>query len=161
MLLGGGQPQATVDETDVGYGVSVGSNFNKWCGVEIGYQDLGTETYVDIDANSNIFDGEVTTDGYYLAAIGRYPFSEFSSAAWLANIEAIARLGLFMWEQDDDGVTVNLGNQPYSESDDGTDLTYGIGLRAGIWKGLSARVEYDYIDEIKFSNLWFGLSWSF
>jgi opacity protein-like surface antigen len=159
-LGGAPPPRARVDETDTGYGIGLGCNVHKYAAVEIGYQDLGTETYVDIDAASNVFDGEVDTDGYYLTAIGRYPLSELSDNELLGRIEAIGRLGLFMWEQEDDGVAVNT-NFPYSESDDGTDLTYGVGLQGRLWSGLSARIEYDYITEIKFTNLWFGLMWTF
>lgn len=150
--------QNDVDETDTGFAGSVAYRPLRWVSAELCYQDLGQETYIDRSTPGFVFDGKVDTTAYGLSAVGHYPLSELGLGGFWARVEALARLGVLKWEAEDKGVTVGAGS--YSESDDGTDLTYGLGARVVLLDHLSARLEWNAIDDIDFSNWWLGFLWS-
>jgi opacity protein-like surface antigen len=142
-----------VDETDTGFGAFVAYRPIRYASIELGYQDLGEETYTDVSTPPFVFEGDVRTTGLQACVVGHYP-------VW-GPIEALARVGVFLYDSEDSGDTIAGGGGSYSEKDDGTEFTYGVGAQVAAWGPLSVRLEYQRIDGIKFDNYWLSLIWGF
>ncbi|MBK8180788.1 MAG: outer membrane beta-barrel protein, partial [Planctomycetes bacterium] len=141
-----------VDETDTGFGAFVAYRPIRYASIELGYQDLGEETYTDVSTPPFVFEGDVRTTGLQACVVGHYP-------VW-GPVEALARVGVFLYDSEDSGDTIAGGGGSYSEKDDGTEFTYGVGAQVAAWGPLSVRLEYQRIDGIKF-DYWLSLIWGF
>lgn len=108
--------------------------------------------YVDFGSGSDKIGGEkVETDinGVTLSAIGFLP---------LGPVDVFARVGAVNYNAD-----LKVPAFDFKASDDGTDLTYGIGAQFRIWS-LSFRAEYERfevsdIDTVDLATL--GVTWTF
>ena len=114
------------DASATGYKVIAGWRFLDWLAVEGNYVDLGS-------GDDNVLGTRVESDvnGVSLSAVGFVP---------VGPVDLFARVGAVNWNADFDAP--NLG---VSESDDGTDLTYGVGAQFRVWS-LSIRGEYEVFD---------------
>ncbi len=114
------------DASATGFKAIAGWRFIDWLAVEANYVDLGS-------GDDNVQGRRVESDvnGVSLSAVGFVP---------VGPVDLFARVGAVNWNADFDAP--NLG---VSESDDGTDLTYGVGAQFRVWS-LSIRGEYEIFD---------------
>ena len=110
------------DASATGFKAIAGWRFIDWLAVEANYVDLGSGDDNGIETDVN---------GVSLSAVGFVP---------VGPVDLFARVGAVNWNADLDAP--NLG---VSESDDGTDLTYGVGAQFRVWS-LSIRGEYEVFD---------------
>ena len=75
-------------------------------------------------------DIETDIDGLSLSALGFLP---------IGPVDLFARVGAIDWDAELSAPGIGRG------SDDGTDLTYGVGAQFRVW-GLSLRAEYEVFD---------------
>lgn len=130
------------DTDSTGFKIIAGWRFLDWLAVEGNYVDLGSgdDTVVGTKIESDI-------DGLSLSAVGFLP---------VGPVDLFARVGAINW----DAEVSALGE---SVSDDGTDLTYGVGAQFRVWS-LSIRAEYemfdiDAADTVDMISL--GVTWTF
>ena len=143
-----GKTDVDVDMLDFDKGTSfsfgVGYSFNKHVSVEANYIDFG-DMEDDIDP---VF--TLSGDALVVSAIGKIPFSD--------NFSGFARLGFFSWDAE-----VNAAGFGEIASDDGTDLTYGLGLLIDFNENISGLIQYQKFDfetdgeDIDADNLSLGL----
>ncbi|MGD8907892.1 MAG: outer membrane beta-barrel protein [Chromatiales bacterium] len=156
------------DDSRFAWQLRLGYVFTPGWGMEIGYVDLGdvettfTGSALDIDAflssSSDIHPN--TADGFLLSGVYRHPLGR------IPQLEAVVRAGAFIWssEYDLNGATGSL-----RVDENGTDLSFGLGLSLGLDRldslppGMGAHLEwqrFDLDDEwIDMFNL--GISYGF
>ena len=132
------------DASATGFKAIAGWRFLDWLAVEANYVDLGS-------GDDNVLGREVESDvnGVSLSAVGFLP---------VGPVDLFARVGAINWNADLDAP--NLG---VSGSDDGTDLTYGVGAQFRVWS-LSVRGEYerfDISDADTVDMFSIGVTWTF
>ena len=114
------------DASATGFKVIAGWRFLDWLAVEGNYVDLGTG---DDQVQGQRFETDI--DGISLSAVGFLP---------IGPVDLFARVGAIDWSAD-----LSAPGTGFSGSDDGTDLTYGVGAQFRVW-GLSLRAEYEIFD---------------
>ena len=117
----GGQ-NLNFDASATGFKAIAGWRFIDWRAGEANHVKLGSVADNGIETDVN---------GVSLSAVGFVP---------VGPVDLFARVGAVKWNADFDAP--NLG---VSESDDGTDLTYGVGAQFRVWS-LSIRGEYEVFD---------------
>lgn len=110
---------AVLDETDSAYKISLAFNGNQNLGLELAYVDLGEYAA-----------GTLEQSGLAFNLLGYLPVGN--------SLALLGKLGLFDWQVDFLGVNV----------DEGTDLTYGLGLQLDFAPQLAARVEWEEFTDI-------------
>jgi OmpA-OmpF porin, OOP family len=146
-----------LSNTDSGYRLSAGYQFNQYFGLEVGYADFGRVNGngsvvgppppglsscgylcpMSYDVNLNL-----KTHGWTLAFIGSYPFNEeWSISARVGEIDAHSELNI-------DDVPIppyETGEQPYSESFTSTNWrgAYGLSLNWLFAERWAARLSWD------------------
>lgn len=131
------------DASSLGFKVIAGWRFLDWLAVEANYVDLGT-------GDDKVQGVKVESDvsGISASAVGFLP---------IGPVDLFARVGAINWDADLDvsGVSGNF-------SDDGTDLTYGVGAQFRVWS-LSIRGEYEVFDiegaDVDLISV--GVTWTF
>jgi OOP family OmpA-OmpF porin len=132
------------DASDTAYKLIAGWRFLDWFSVEANYLDLGTA-----DDRISGVDIDVDVSGWSLAAVGFLP---------IGPVDLFARLGAVNWDAEISAPGTGLGG-----SDDGTDLTYGVGAQFRVWS-LGIRAEYeifDVADADTVDMLSVGVTWTF
>jgi OOP family OmpA-OmpF porin len=130
------------DASATGYKLIAGWRFLDWLAVEGNYIDFGSGD--DTVAGTKI---ETDADGISLSAVGFLP---------IGPVDLFARVGAVDWNAD-------LSSPGFSsESQDGTDLTYGIGAQFRVWS-LSIRAEYELFDvsDADLDMISVGVTWTF
>ena len=114
------------DAGSTGFKAIAGWRFLDWLSVEANYVDLGS-------GEDRIAGEKVETDvsGASLSMVGFLP---------VGPVDLFARACAIDWSAD-----VTLAGLDLKGSDDGTDLTYGVGAQFRIWS-LSFRAEYELFD---------------
>ena len=132
------------DASSTGYKAIVGWRFLDWLAVEGKYVDLGSGD--DRVAGES---SETGVDGISLSAVGFLP---------IGPVDIFARVGAIDWNAD-----VEAPNLGVRASDDGTDLTYGLGAQFRVWS-LGLRAEYERFDisnADKVDMISLGVTWTF
>jgi len=135
IYLGGSVGQSSVqfddsnlnfDASATGYKVIAGWRFLDWLAVEGNYVDLGS-------GDDRVLGEKVKSDvsGVSLSAVGFLP---------VGPVDLFARVGAINWNADLESPGLGVKG-----SDDGTDLTYGVGAQFRVWS-LSVRGEYERFD---------------
>jgi hypothetical protein len=114
------------DASSTGFKAIAGWRFLDWLSVEGNYVDLGS-------GDDNVAGEKVKSDvnGVSLSAVGFVP---------IGPVDLFARVGAINWNADLEAPGLGIKG-----SDDGTDLTYGIGAQFRVWS-LSIRGEYEIFD---------------
>ncbi len=120
-------PQGGVDDSDTGFKLFGGYRFNENWAVEGFYADFGApeSTTFGIPAST-----EITGIGAQI--VGAFPVSD--------QIELFVNLGFISWEEDFSVLGIVAG------SDDGEDLTYGIGVTFNVSEQVSIRGGWEFYD---------------
>jgi OOP family OmpA-OmpF porin len=114
------------DVNSTGFKAIAGWRFLDWLSVEANYVDLGS-------GDDKVAGTQIKTDvsGLSLSAVGFLP---------VGPVDLFARVGAINWNAD-----VTAPEFDLKTSDDGTDLTYGVGAQFRVWS-LSLRAEYERFD---------------
>jgi hypothetical protein len=130
------------DADSVGFKLIGGWRFLDWLAVEGNYVDFGS-------GDDKVFGERIETqvDGVSLSAVGFLP---------VGPVDLFARAGAINWNGETRSPTLGRG------SDDGTDLTYGVGVQFRVWS-LSLRAEYEIfdIDGADLDMMSLGVTWTF
>jgi OOP family OmpA-OmpF porin len=121
-----------VDGKDTGYKIFGGYQFNQYIGVELAYVDLGQASYSGFSGAAPVTGGTVKTSGLNISAVGTLPLS--------SGFALFGKAGLYVWEAKANDVT---GGVPFSEKQDGTDLSLGIGASYDFTKNFAIRAEWE------------------
>jgi OOP family OmpA-OmpF porin len=130
------------DADATGYKLIAGWRFIDWLAVEANYLDFGS-------GDDTVFGDKIETeaDGISLSAVGFLP---------VGPVDLFARVGAVDWSADISSPGLGSG------SDDGTDLTYGVGAQFRVWS-LSIRAEYEMFDvsDADLDMISLGVTWTF
>lgn len=121
-----------------------GARFSPYFAVEAAYTDLGQ---FDLKGASNTY---VEIDGVEITAVGMLPVSNY--------VTFFGEAGLFAWNLDATLFGSDFG------SDDGTDLTYGAGVKLRLVESLDLQFEYQHYEDISDADvdtLYAGLVYGF
>ena len=152
----------TEDDIRIRWQLYGGYDFAERWGVELGYMDLGkvettfTGTTVDIDAflNSAQDIHPQTAQGWLVSMTHYFPIDY--------GTRIKARIGIYNWEAD---YTLQGGNASKSVSQNGSDISYGIGIELGEWHttGAIGHLKWDHynVEDKDFEVIAFGFSFGF
>ena len=122
----------SVDGKDTGFKVFGGYMFNRHFGVEGAYVNLGEVSYSGDFFGLPVTGGKVEVSGFNVAALGSYPITE--------QFSVFGKIGLFIWEVEASDTT---GGVPFSAKEDGTDISFGVGLGYNFTRNLGVRLEWE------------------
>jgi OmpA-OmpF porin, OOP family len=143
-LLGG---QSSVDisgyENPTSYKLFAGVSFSTYGSLDLAYANLGKFKY------NGASDTYLDMDGFELTAMGSYPLSK--------RVSLFARAGYYKWNMDNvlSGTKFGL---------DGTDFTFGAGMRFGISDDIRLHLEYQKYNDIEgadFDSVYAGFDFGF
>jgi hypothetical protein len=143
----------TIDGKDNAFKLFGGGFFSPSFGAELAYVDLGKVGYRGDFFGTPVADGSVGIWGYNVAALARLPVTE--------RLEVFGKLGVFLWEREDNDVT---GGTPFSSTTRGWDGgSFGVGASWRFTANLAARVEWERfpVDNDDARLLSLGLQYSF
>jgi len=131
------------DASATGFKAIAGWRFLDWLSVEANYVDLGS-------GDDTVQGQKIETDvnGVSLSAVGFLP---------IGPVDLFARVGAINWNAD-------VSSPDFGKfSDDGTDLTYGVGAQFRVWS-LGIRAEYEWFDVSDIDTvdmISVGVTWTF
>lgn len=142
----------SVDGKDSAFKFFGGYMFNRHFGLEAAYVDLGELSYSGNFLGTPVTGGTVELSGVSVSALGAVPIGE--------RFSIFGKIGLFMWDAEARDTT---GGLPFSASDEGTDLAFGVGLGYHFTPHLGVRAEWEMLttDDADSSLLSVGLLWRF
>jgi OOP family OmpA-OmpF porin len=134
------------DDSDTGFRLMGGFIVNPNVALTVSYVDLGQFSFDGFATDGinviNIDNGKIETNGLEFGAL-------FSLKVPNSNFEPYARLALFRWDSDFDftvsSPSLTTPPQTFSESDDGTDIVFGLGANYFIGK-IGFGVSWDRYD---------------
>tara|TARA_R110001583_G_scaffold192127_1_gene358326 strand:- start:342 stop:890 length:549 start_codon:yes stop_codon:yes gene_type:complete len=134
---------ASVDDSDTGFKLFIGSRINENFAVEGFYADLGEAT-----ASAPGITAKLDADSFGVAAVGILPVNE--------KVELFAKIGFQAWDATASATGIG------SESDDGTDLMFGAGVSYKINK-VTIRGEFEQfqLDDADVNMLSAGVAFTF
>lgn len=123
-----------LDDTDTGYSLGLGYDFNKYLAVEAGYMDVG-EASIAYTNGGDSLNGSVEGDGFYFGPKVSLPLTD--------KLAVFGKIGFFTW----DGDVAAVGTGAWAAytgtaSEDGTDLYFGGGVACDITETLAAKAEW-------------------
>jgi len=137
-------------EDDMGYKLFVGYRFWKFFALEGGYVDFGNPDTTFETGLGDLFT-EIELTGWDASAVGNLP---------LGIVDLFAKVGYFWWDAD---IRAALDGEGDSDSESGSDLTYGIGV--AVWLGqIAIRGEVEWFDVADADNVWMysvGVAYTF
>jgi OmpA-OmpF porin, OOP family len=125
----------SVDGKDTAFKIFGGYQFTPNLAAEAAYVDLGETTYSGTFGGAPVTGGKVEISGFNISAVGILPINE--------KFSAFGKIGIFIWEADASDTT---GGAAFSASDDGSDLSFGLGASYAITPTLSLRAEWERFD---------------
>lgn len=132
-----GDNGVNTDDSDTGYKLFVGYQFNPNFAIEAGYVNFGEFT-ANAAAGRDNANLELGIDGFTGALIGKLPIQN--------GFSVFGKLGMVVWDADLSG-SATVSGQSFREkgSEDGTDPFYGIGAEYEI-NQIMIRTEYERYD---------------
>jgi len=142
----------TVDGKDTAWKIFGGYMFNRHFGVEGAYVNLGEASYSGNFFGAPVTGGKIEVSGFNLAALGSYPINE--------QFSVFGKIGLFLWDAEASDTT---GGVPFSAKEDGTDLSFGVGLGYNFTRNLGVRLEWEMVEaaDADATLLSIGIAWRF
>jgi len=138
--LGGIGFSGSCDDTDTGWKLFAGYQFNPNFAVEAGYVDLGKFT-----AAGTISGVPVSTSDeanlWQLVAVGTLPMGN--------NFSVFGKAGVHRWDLD---AKASVPGVSVSISENGTDFTFGLGARYDFTKSLGVRAEWERFQSVGDEN---------
>lgn len=122
----------TVDGRDTGFKIFGGYEFFKYFAVEIALVDLGKASYSGSFYGFPVTGGKVEVWGFNASAVGILPLSP--------DFSLFGKLGVLGWEAKWSDTT---GGTRYSSTENGGDLSIGVGASYNFAKNFSARFEWE------------------
>jgi len=140
---------AGLDDTDTSFAIAAGYRVNENFSIELGYQDFG-----EITASSGAASATIGADAIQFSVLGGVPVSE--------SVGVYAEFGFDLWDADLTYSNIS-GLGSGSESEDGTDLFYGIGAYILLSEAVNLKFEYQMheLDETDIDVLGLGVTFSF
>ncbi|MGQ0524779.1 MAG: outer membrane beta-barrel protein [Betaproteobacteria bacterium] len=128
------------DDKDTAWKIFGGYQFHRNVAVELGYVDLGeasaSGTILGVPASAS-----AEVKALELVAVGILPLT--------TQFSAYGKAGAFRWDVD---TRAAAGAVAVGGGDDGTDFTYGVGLKYDFTRNLAARVEWQRYNNVGESN---------
>lgn len=128
------------DDKDTAWKAFGGYQFHRNVAVELGYVDFGeasaSGTLLGLPATAS-----ADAQAIELVAVGILPFTQ--------QLSAYGKAGAYRWDVD---TRATAGAAAAGGGDDGTDFTYGVGLKYDVTRNLAARVEYQRYNDLGNSN---------
>jgi len=143
----------TKDESDSGFKIYGGFQFNKHLGAEIGYVDGGKATFGGSIPSLGIgpFTGDLSVTAITFAAVGTLPLNE--------SFALFGKIGLASWDAE---ASVSFAGAAGSVDDSGTDAFFGVGARYNLNKNWGLVLEYETYDtDPSVSMTSFGVRYKF
>lgn len=127
------QPGASYDDTDTGYSIGLGYEFNKYVAFEAGYVNPG-----EVTATAGALRATTEADGFYLGPKVSLPITD--------TFSVFGKIGLFAWDAD---MSSNFGP---AASASGTDVYFGAGLAYDLTDALTVKAEWTRYDSVGDKN---------
>ena len=125
----------SVDKSDTGLKFFGGFQVNRNFALEAAYVDLGEARYSGTFGPDPVTDGRVEVSGMNLSGVLSAPVSP--------QLTLFGKAGLFLWEAEARDIT---GGAPFFGSQDGTDLSFGIGASYAFAPNMGVRAEWEFFD---------------
>jgi OOP family OmpA-OmpF porin len=122
----------TVDGSDTGFKIFGGYQFNQNFGVDLAWVDLGKASYSGTFSGLPVTGGTVKTLGLNVSAVGTLPLS--------SGFALFGKVGFFAWDAKANDTT---GGVPFSGSQNGTDVSFGVGASYDFTKNIGIRAEWE------------------
>jgi len=136
------------DLNDIGWSLFAGLKVNDYFGFETGYSNLGDiEIITDFTTPIVLTDKDaVSMDGFNITGFVDFPVTD--------KIDVIGKAGVFFWAFDED-LTITVPNDEISDSfeHDGTDITFGAGIKYRFQKNFSIRFDWDRYKNLGKTNV--------
>ena len=121
----------SIDDTDTGWKLYGGYRINENIAIEGGYVDLGTNSAsATLGGTSITGSGDFT--GLTLAGVVGTNVTQ--------SVGIFAKAGLILWDMEASGSS---GSTFLAVDDDGTELTFGVGVNMRINSNVKARIEWE------------------
>jgi hypothetical protein len=118
-----------LDEEDNGYSIFFGSPINKDFDIEVSYNNFGEASLSGVTGNQFRYGGtlyEFTSAGTVKAEATSFGIAVKPKLNINKNFDLVATLGAHRWESD---LTASSTSGKATETDEGIDLFYGVGLK--------------------------------
>ncbi len=119
------------DEKDTGLKLYGGFQFSPSGAIEFGYADFGKGSITGMSGLGTVTATWEGT-GFFASLVGKLPVGE--------AMGLLGRVGLHNWDAD---IKASGPGGSISDSDSGTDLTYGFGASLALGKAVAMRVEWE------------------
>jgi OOP family OmpA-OmpF porin len=123
----------TVDGKDSAWKIFGGYMFNRHFGVEAAYVNLGEVSYSGAFGVLPVTGGKVELTAFNVSALGALPINE--------QFSLFGKIGFLGWEAEASDTT---GGVPFSAKDDGTDISFGVGVMFNFTPNFGVRAEYEF-----------------
>ena len=124
-----------VDKSDTGLKLFGGFQVNRNFALEAAYVDLGEVRYRGSFGPDPVVNGRIEVTGINLSGVLSAPMSP--------QLTLFGKAGLFLWDAEANDIT---GGVPFSDSQDGTDLSFGIGASFAVARNIGVRAEWEFFE---------------
>jgi OOP family OmpA-OmpF porin len=134
----------SLDDSDSGFKIYGGFQFNKHLGAEVGYVDFGKAS-ISGSLSGIPFTGNIDVTAFTFAGVGTLPLNE--------SFALFGKVGLWTW---DATANVSALGSAGSADDSGTDVFFGVGARYNLNKNFALTLEvemYDSDDSVTMTSL--------
>ncbi len=119
------------DDKDTGFKIFGGYRFNQNFALEGGYADFGKSTF----SIPGFASGTAEATTIFVQAVGMIPINP--------TVSLLGKAGLHLWDAKENGQILGT---PFSVSDDGTDLAFGLGVQFNFSRQFALRLEWENYD---------------
>lgn len=127
------------DGSDLSFGLRGTYNISSNVGIELSYQNSGEAEY-SYEAFAETINENLASDSFNIGVKGILPLKN--------GVSLNARLGIAFWDFDVDITEISDGGyeQPFSSSNSGNDIYYGIGVQYEINEKFNIGLEYTLVE---------------